>query len=93
MSNDSNSNDSSTKREAAVEYYHTAGVVELFRRLNLSLAVTTYQAQRVFTFSANQSERLSMLMRVFERPTGLAFDGRRLALGTRNQIWIFLFIS
>ena len=57
-----------TEREAAVGFHHSAGLPELLRALNLSLIVTTYQAQRVFTFAPN-GDRLSMLMRIFERPT------------------------
>jgi uncharacterized protein (TIGR03032 family) len=30
-----------------------------------------------------------MLVRTFDRPMGLAVDGGRLALGCRNQVWVF----
>jgi len=73
----------------AVAYLHSAELPELLRTLGISLVVTTYQAQRVFTFAAGKSDRLSMLMRIFERPTGLAIDGGRMALGTKRQIWLF----
>lgn len=76
------------KREPAIAYVHTTEFPELLRKLNLSLIVTTYQAQRILTF-APKAEKLQMLMRVFPRPTGLAVQGRRMALCSKNQIWLF----
>jgi uncharacterized protein (TIGR03032 family) len=60
--------------------------VALLQHLRLSLLVTTYQANKVLVVRAAPGG-LSTLVRTFERPMGLAVDGRRLALGTRNQIW------
>jgi hypothetical protein len=48
--------------------------------------VTTYQANKLLVVRAAQGG-LSTLVRTFERPMGLAVDGRRMALGTRDQIW------
>jgi uncharacterized protein (TIGR03032 family) len=48
--------------------------------------VTTYQANKVLVVRAARGG-LSTLVRTFERPMGLAVDGRRMALGTRDQIW------
>jgi uncharacterized protein (TIGR03032 family) len=76
------------KKEPVVGFVHSPGLVELFKQLKISLLVSTYQAQRVLLFTAAQ-EKLSMLMRTFERPTGLAYDGKRLALCSKKQIWVF----
>jgi len=76
-------------KELAVGYLHTTNFPELLRKLNLSLIVTTYQAQRILTFSPSGPEKLFMLMRIFERPTGLAVNGGKLALGSKNKVWIF----
>ena len=72
----------------AVEFVHTTEALEILRSIGASLFVTTYQAQRLFTFAVG-TDRLSMFMRIFERPTGLALSGNRLALVARNQIWLF----
>ena len=48
--------------------------------------MSTYQANKLLVVRAAQGG-LSTLVRTFERPMGLAVDRRRLALGTRNQVW------
>ena len=78
----------SAEREPVVGYVHTEGFPEFLRRNRISFTVSTYQAQRTLTFSG-AGPRLSMLMRVFERPTGLAMDEKRMALVARNKIWLF----
>jgi uncharacterized protein (TIGR03032 family) len=75
---------------AAVEfrYTQTEGFVELLHRLGASLLVSTYQAHKLLVVRA-QRGGLSTLVRTFERPMGLAAAGGRLAVGTRNQVWLF----
>lgn len=53
-----------------------------------SLAVSTYQAGKVATigFSGRQ---VTVLMRHFPRPMGLAVDGSRLAMACRHEVWLF----
>jgi uncharacterized protein (TIGR03032 family) len=75
------------KKEPVVGFVYSPAVYQLFKSLNISLLVSTYQAQRILLFSTGP-ERLSMLMRLFERPTGMAYDGKRLALCTKRQVWI-----
>jgi uncharacterized protein (TIGR03032 family) len=67
-------------------YHQTDNFAPLLRQLNVSLLVTTYQANKLLVVRAAPGG-LSTLVRTFERPMGLAVDARRLALGTRNQIW------
>ena len=51
--------------------------------------MTTYQAGKLMAIRGNEG-RISTLLRGFERPMGLAVRGnQQLALGTRNQIWLF----
>jgi uncharacterized protein (TIGR03032 family) len=73
---------------SAVEFHYTQtdSFAPLLRQLDASLLVTTYQANKLLVVRAAQGG-LSTLVRTFERPMGLAVDGRRLALGTRNQVW------
>jgi hypothetical protein len=70
---------------AAVEFHYqqTDNSAALLRQLDVSLLVTTYQANKLLVVRAAQGG-LSTLVRTFERPMGLAVDRRRLALGTRN---------
>ena len=74
--------------EAAVGYVYTPDFPDLLVRLRASLLVTTYQAQRVLAFSVHDS-RMSMLMRTFDRPTGMALEDDALALVSALQIWLF----
>jgi uncharacterized protein (TIGR03032 family) len=67
-------------------YVQTDSFVELLAQLNASLVVSTYQANKLLAVRA-QGPGLSTLIRTFDRPMGIAVDARRLALGTRNQIW------
>ena len=74
--------------EGAFRYVHTANFPEILEGLSASLVVSTYQAGKLIVVRASGG-RLSTLLRHFERPMGLAVDGRRLAIGTKNQIWLF----
>src|SRR5947199_188208 len=73
---------------AAVEfrYTQTDSFPALLNQLGASLLVTTYQANKLLVARA-AGGGLSTLVRTFDQPMGLAVDGRRLALGTRTQIW------
>src|SRR5262245_42615277 len=68
-------------------YTQTESFVALLQQLGASLLVSTYQANKLLAVRA-QPAGLSILVRTFERPMGLAADSRRLALGTRSQVWL-----
>src|SRR5581483_3519403 len=72
----------------AVEFHYTPtdSFVALLQQLRAALLVTTYQANKLLVVRAGPGG-LSTLVRTFERPMGLAVDGRRMALGTRHQVW------
>ncbi|MDB5974851.1 MAG: hypothetical protein JWR07_1611, partial [Nevskia sp.] len=53
-----------------------------------SLAVSTYQAGRLFMVGWN-GRQVSFLPRTFDRPMGLDVSGDRMALATRNAVWLF----
>jgi uncharacterized protein (TIGR03032 family) len=78
---------------AAVEfrYTQTDDFPALLRELGASLLVTTYQANKLLVVRAAGAHGLSMLVRTFDRPMGLAVNGGggRLALGCREQVWQF----
>jgi uncharacterized protein (TIGR03032 family) len=71
----------------AFNYCQTDSFVTLLNQLGASLLVTTYQANKLLVMRA-AGAGLSTLVRTFEQPMGLAVDGHRIALGTRNQIWM-----
>ena len=75
---------------AAVEfrYTQTDSFVELLHRLGASLLVSTYQANKLLAVR-DGGGGLSTLVRTFDKPMGLAAAGGRLALGTRQEVWLF----
>src|SRR3954451_13851819 len=77
-----------TPGTAAVPFHYTQtdGFVALLTQLGMSLLVTTYQANKLLVARA-AGAGLSMLVRTFDRPMGLAADGGRLGVGTRKELW------
>src|SRR4029453_16548576 len=69
-------------------YTQTDSVPAVLRELGASLGITTYQANKLLV-ARPSGAGLSMLVRTFDRPMGLAVHGDRLALGTRDQVWQF----
>jgi uncharacterized protein (TIGR03032 family) len=70
----------------AFHYTQTDSFPPLLQQLGTSLVVSTYQANKLLAVRAS-GPGLSTLVRTFDKPMGLAVDARRLAIGTRNQIW------
>jgi len=72
----------------AVEFHYTQteSFVALLQQLGASLLVSTYQANKLLVARA-AGNGLSMLVRTFDRPMGLAVNARRLAIGTRKEVW------
>ncbi|MCB0319429.1 MAG: TIGR03032 family protein [Bdellovibrionales bacterium] len=89
MKQDVDKQDELKKQAPAIGYVHTQNLPGLLHELGISLFVTTYQAQRVMTFGSSDGSRMSMWMRIFARPTGLALRPGEMALGSKNQIWFF----
>src|SRR5438270_6672777 len=73
----------------AVEFHYTQtdSFVALLHQLGASLLVSTYQANKLLAVRA-AGGGLSTLVRTFDRPMGLAADARRLAVGTRDRVWL-----
>src|SRR5712692_7500369 len=74
---------------SAVEFHYTQtdSFVALLHQLGASLLVSTYQANKLLVVRAARGG-LSTLVRTFDRPMGLAAEGRRLAVGTRTEVWL-----
>lgn len=67
-------------------YTQTESFVSLLAELRASLLISTYQANKLLVARATAGG-LSMLVRTFDRPMGLAVDADRLTIGTSNQVW------
>jgi uncharacterized protein (TIGR03032 family) len=69
-------------------YLHSANFPALLEQLQLSLAVTTYQAGKLMIIRS-AGGKLSTLLRSFEQPMGLAVSAEldRMVIGTRRTVW------
>src|SRR5262249_6211647 len=72
----------------AVPFHYTQSesFVALLKQLSASLLVTTYQSNKLLVARAT-GNGLSLLVRTFDQPMGLAVDERSITLGTRTQVW------
>jgi uncharacterized protein (TIGR03032 family) len=66
----------------------TASFRELLAGLGASLAVTTYQAGRLILLRESGGS-VNSHFRALDTPMGIAYDGRRLAVGTRTEVVVF----
>lgn len=53
-----------------------------------SVAITTYQAGKVALVGWN-GQQVTVLLRQFSKPMGMAVQGQRLALATQHEVWMF----
>ncbi|MBS0261380.1 MAG: TIGR03032 family protein, partial [Planctomycetes bacterium] len=67
-------------------FTQTSSFVALMKQLGATLLVSTYQANKLLAVRAAEGG-LSVLVRTFDRPMGLAVDARRLEIGTRKEVW------
>lgn len=66
---------------------HTPEFPELLASQGISLVVSTYQAGKVILVSSD-GEKIYLLPRNFDTPMGLAVDGSRMAVATKNEVEI-----
>jgi len=73
---------------APFRYVHSSSFPALLEQLQLSLAVTTYQAGKLMIVRS-AGGKLSTLLRTFEKPMGLAVSAQRdrMVIGTRRMVW------
>lgn len=67
--------------------HYTPELPELLASLEVSLAISTYQAGKVILVSSD-GENISLLPRNFDTPMGLAVDGNKMAVATKDEVII-----
>jgi uncharacterized protein (TIGR03032 family) len=70
-----------------VRYEHTGNLASVLQQLGVSLLVSTYQAGKVLAVGTHQGA-VVFSFHNFEQAMGMAVHPRRLAVGTRRQIWV-----
>ncbi|MGH2524877.1 MAG: TIGR03032 family protein, partial [Anaerolineales bacterium] len=72
----------------ALRSVHTSNLPEMFHQLQISLAVSTYQAGKVILVRADGAT-LNTHFRAFGKPMGIAADPARLTIGGANTVWYY----
>lgn len=57
--------------------------------MKASLIFNTYQSGKIFFVGLDESKKLSITERTFDRPMGLAARGQRIWMSTKAQMWRF----
>lgn len=65
---------------------YSPNFAELLQHLNCSIALTTFQAGKVVFISAKNEEELLQLPRTFKKAMGLALQGDRMAIATKDEV-------
>jgi uncharacterized protein (TIGR03032 family) len=76
-----------SKSPVQIECAVADGFRDWLARSGGSLLVTTYQAGKVAALGWDGS-RVTLLMREFDKPLGMAVQGNRLVLATRHDVWM-----
>jgi uncharacterized protein (TIGR03032 family) len=63
---------------------------ELLSQLNCTLVITTYQAGKVIFISAKDNDSLIQLPRSFNHAMGIAVEGNRLAVATKDEVVVLV---
>jgi uncharacterized protein (TIGR03032 family) len=80
--------ESETAAEIGIECGLLGGFPDWMARAAGALAITTYQAGKIALVGWD-GRQVSLLMRHFSKPMGLAVDGSRLALACRHELCFF----
>jgi uncharacterized protein (TIGR03032 family) len=72
----------------AIDYQFSPAFVALLEQLGCSLIISNYQSSTVMTFSALGDGRPVQMFAPFPAAMGLALDGDRLAIGTKNEVLV-----
>src|SRR4051812_45797510 len=62
---------------------------ELLLKLNCSIAITTYQANKLVFISPIDENRITQLPRDFVKPMGFEINGDKLLLATKDEVHFF----
>ena len=69
--------------------FYSPQLPELLLQLQCSIAITTYQAGKLIFISPADKEKLAQLPRTFNKPMGLAVQGNKMILATKDEINVF----
>lgn len=67
---------------------YTNNLADILAQLQISLAVSTYQAGKVILIRHDEGQ-INTHFRTFHKPMGIAADGARLTIGGANTVWFY----
>ena len=67
---------------------YAPNIPELLQQMNISLAISTYQAGKVILISPKNRDELIQLPRNFQKPMGIAVKGNKMAIATLDEVVI-----
>ncbi len=67
---------------------YTGSLANILQQLNISLAVSTYQAGKVILVRVD-SGTVNTHFRTFQKPMGITADASRLTIGGANTVWYY----
>lgn len=65
---------------------HSPNLPKLLYQLNCTIAISTYQAGKIIFISAVNDNQLVQLPRNFQKPMGMAFEGKKMAVATAFEV-------
>ncbi len=68
---------------------YSPSVVGLLKKLKVSIALSTYQANKLIFISPSENSRLVQLARNFDKVMGFQFNDKALVMATRNKVHLF----
>ena len=71
---------------------HSTEFSELLWTLQCTLIISIYQANKIIYISAGNSENLVQLSQDFDSPMGLAAEGNRLAVATKDEVIMLSYV-
>ncbi len=79
--------DTASQSGKKIEISCSSKFLEFLHSNTISIAITTYQTNRLFLLGLKQNNSLSTFERLFDHPMGLHAGADRLFLATRFQVW------
>ena len=65
---------------------YSPNLPKLLRQLNCTIAISTYQANKVLFVSAKSENKIGLLPRTFNNAMGIALEKNRMAIATKNEV-------
>ncbi len=73
-------------KQVEVRYQHSANLADLLAQLNCTLLISTYQAGKLVVVGVHEGQ-ISFSFHAFQQVMGMAVSPRRLAIGSRRQVY------